>query len=162
MFAVSFDELYGALRPHQVTPEIIDAWLKTEKGWNGSRRGAIMTLKRVMKWAFENRRITVNPIQFVKVPPANRRERYLTPEERTQIFENYREGDPFRDVLFALEQTGCRPGEVSQVTAADVDLRTGVWELSEHKTAGKTGESRVIILTPVLVELTKRLMQKYP
>ncbi len=161
-FIVSFDELYGNLRPHQVTPEIIQAWLKTETGWKGCRRGAIMTMKRVMKWALENRKITTNPIQFMKVPPAKRRERYLTPEERKQIFDNYPEGDPFRDFLFALEQTGCRPGEVSQVTAADVDLRTGVWELSEHKTEGKTGESRVIILTPAMVELTKRLMEKYP
>jgi hypothetical protein len=44
-FIVSFDELYGSLRPHQVTPEVVHAWLKTEPGWKGSRRGAIMTVK---------------------------------------------------------------------------------------------------------------------
>jgi len=162
MFLVSFDELYGTLRPHQVTAEIVEAWLKTEKGWKGCRRGAIMTLKRALKWAFENRKITSHPLQYLKVPPARRRERYLTPEERKQIYDNYPEGDPFRDFLFGLEQTGCRPGEIAKVTAADVDLRTGAWELAEHKTEGKTGEKRIIILTPAMMELTQKLMQKYP
>jgi hypothetical protein len=34
-FLVSFDEVYGNLRPHQVTPDIVEAWLRTEKGWKG-------------------------------------------------------------------------------------------------------------------------------
>ena len=70
--------------------------------------------------------------------------------------------DCFRDFLFALEETGCRPGEVSAVTAADVDLRTGAWVLDEHKTAAKTNEVRVIILTPKMVELTRQLMARHP
>jgi hypothetical protein len=32
-YLVSFDAIYGTMRPHQVTPGIVDAWLKTEKGW---------------------------------------------------------------------------------------------------------------------------------
>jgi hypothetical protein len=68
---VSFDDLFGTLRPHQVTPDIIEAWLKTEKGWKACRRGAIMTIKCAMKWALDNKKITTNPIQGLKVPPAN-------------------------------------------------------------------------------------------
>jgi integrase len=97
----------------------------------------------------------------VKKPPARARERFLTPEERRKIFDNYGEKDSFRDFLFALEQTGCRPGEVSAVTAQHVDLRTGVWVLDAHKTRGKTGKPRVIILTPEMVEVTKRLMARH-
>jgi hypothetical protein len=48
------------------------------------------------------------------------------------------------------------------VTADDVDLRTGVWVLDEHKTEHATGEPRVVILTPAMVELTKRLMKLHP
>jgi integrase len=162
MFLVSFDDLYGTLRPAQVTQEIVDAWLHAEKGWNGSRRGAVVALKRAFNWAFENGKVASNPLKKVKKPPVKARERFLTLEERQKIFDNYPPGDCFRDFLFALEQTGCRPGEVSQVTADDVDLRTGVWVLKEHKTDGKTGESRVVILTPEMVELTKRLMKERP
>lgn len=161
-YLVSFDDLYGALRPHQVSGEIVDAWLNAHKGWKGSRRGAVIALKRAFNWAFDNDKITKNPLKAYKKPPAKARERFLTIEERKKIFDNYREGDCFRDFLFAMEATGCRPGEVSSVTAAHVELRTGVWDLSEHKTEGKTGEHRIIILTPEMLDLTERLMKDHP
>ena len=91
-----------------------------------------------------------------------RRERFLTREERQKIFDNYPEGDCFRDYLFALEHTGCRPGEVANVTAEQVDLRSGVWIFDKHKTGHKTGEPRIVILTPEMIALTKRLMNKHP
>ncbi len=162
LFLALFDDLYGALRPQQVTPEVVEAWLGANAGWKGSRRGAVVALKRAFAWALENKKITSNPLRGLKKPPARARERFLTPEERQRIFDGYPEGDCFRDYLLALEHTGCRPGEVSAVTARHVDLRTGVWVLDEHKTAGKTGEPRVVILTPPLIELTRRLMEKHP
>lgn len=161
-FLVNFDDLYGSLKPHQVTPQIVEAWLNANKGWKGCRRGAIIALKRAFNWAFENNKITRNPLKAVKKPPARARERFLTQEERQRIFDNYPEGDCFRDFLFAMENTGCRPGEVSMVTADHFELRTGVWVLDEHKTEGKTGEPRVIILTPAMVELTQRLIALRP
>jgi integrase len=161
-FLVSFDDLYGALRPHQVTPAIVEAWLKTEEGWKGSRRGAIIAIKGALNWAYENKKIVSHPLHGLKPPPVKCRERFLTPEERRRIFDSYPLGDPFRDFLFALDQTGCRPGEVANVTAADVDLRTGVWDLTEHKTRGKTGQKRPVILTPAMVQLTEKLMRAYP
>jgi integrase len=161
-FLIRFDELYGSLRPHEVTPAIVETWLNANQGWKGCRRGAVIALKRAFNWAAENKKITSNPLRAVKKPPARARERFLTAEERQQIFDNYPEGDCFRAFLFALEQTGCRPGEVSAVTAKHVELRTGVWVLDEHKTEGKTGEPRVIILTPAMVELSKRLIERHP
>jgi integrase len=119
-------------------------------------------VKRAFNWAADEGLIAANPVKKVKKPIMRRRERFITPEERRKIFDNYPEGDCFRDFLFALEHTGCRPGEVGAVTAEDVDLRTGVWVLDEHKTEEKTGEARVIILTPAMVEITKRLMTIRP
>lgn len=161
-FLVDFDAFYGSLKPHQLTPAIVEAWLDTHPGWKGCRRGAIIALKRAFNWADENDKIARNPLKGLKKPPARARERFLTQEERKAIFANYPEGDCFRDYLFALENTACRPGEVSMVTADDVDLRTGVWVLDEHKTEAKTGEPRVVILTPAMVEMTKRLMKARP
>ena len=48
------------------------------------------------------------------------------------------------------------------MTAAHVNLDLGVWVFKEHKTAKRTGKPRVIYLTPAMVELTRRLMEKYP
>lgn len=160
-FLVNFDDRYGSLKPHQVTGEIVTAWLNSNKRWKGARRGAVIALKRAFNWAYDNNKIAKNYLRTVKKPPAKARERFLTQEERQRIFDNYPEGDCFRDFLFALENTGCRPGEVASVTAKQVNLREGIWEFEEHKTE-HTGGNRIVILTPAMMELTKRLMKEHP
>jgi site-specific recombinase XerD len=159
-FLVTFDDLYGSLKPHQVTGEIVDAWLNAHPGWKGCRRGAVTALKRAFNWAADNNKITRNPLRGYKKPPARARERYLTVEERQKIFDRYPEGDCFRDFLFAMENTAGRPGEVAMVTAEHFEPRTAVWVLDEHKTEHATAEPRVVILTPAMVELTRRLITK--
>jgi site-specific recombinase XerD len=51
---------------------------------------------------------------------------------------------------------------VSAVVAAHIDLRNGLWVLDEHKTEHATGGPRVVILTPEMAALTRRLMQEHP
>ena len=77
-FLANFDDLCGSLKPHQVTPQIVEAWLNANKGWKGCRRGAIIALKRAFNWAFDNGKITKNPLKGVKKPPSRARERFLT------------------------------------------------------------------------------------
>jgi hypothetical protein len=36
---------------------------KTEKGWKGSRRGAIIAIKGALNWAYENKKIASNPLR---------------------------------------------------------------------------------------------------
>lgn len=69
---------------------------------------------------------------------------------------------PFRDFLFALRESGCRPGEVRKVTAANVDLDLGIWVIEHHKTRKKTGVPRIVYLTPGMVELCRRLVERWP
>lgn len=88
-------------------------------------------------------RLSPSPLKSLEVDPGNRRTRVLTADERTAILAAI--GDqPFRDFVSAMLETGCRPGEVSRVTAADVNLDLGVWVLEKHKTRKKTGKPRVI------------------
>lgn len=161
MFLANFDDLYGCLKPYQVTSEIVDKWLKANKGWKGCRRGAVIALKRAFNWAHGLGKVVKNPLKGYKKPPARSRDRYVTQEERQKIFDNYPEGDCFRDFLFAMENTAARPGEVTTVTAAQVDLRTNVWVFEEHKTEEATGEKRYVILTPAMQKLTIRLMKEH-
>lgn len=70
--------------------------------------------------------------------------------------------EPFREFVSAMQETGCRPSEVARVTAADVNLDAGLWVLKQHKTAKKTRRPRVVYLTPAMVELTRKLVGKYP
>lgn len=161
-FLEDFCAFAGKLRLSEVDAAHVAAWLDRHPDWKGTRRGATIAVKRTFNYAYAEGKIDTNPLRTVKKPPARARERFLTKEERQTIFDNYPEGDCFRDFLFALEQTGCRPGEVSMVTAEHVDLRNSLWVLDAHKTEHATGQPRVIILTPEMLALTRRLMAKHP
>ena len=43
-----------------------------------------------------------------------------------------------------------------------MNLERGVWVLPEHKTAKKTGQPRMVYLTPPMVALTKKLLARNP
>jgi integrase len=161
-FLEDFCGYTGKLRLSELDGAHIAAWLERHPDWKGCRRGAVAAVQRAFSYALTEGKIDSNPFRSVKKPPPRARERFVTREERQKIFDNYPEGDCFRDFLLALEHTGCRPGEVAAVTAANVDLRDGLWVLTEHKTEGKTGAARVVVLTPEVVELSKRLMALHP
>ncbi len=48
------------------------------------------------------------------------------------------------------------------VTAEHVNFDLGVWVLDEHKTESKDQKARVVVLTPAMVELTRRLVRLRP
>jgi len=58
-------------------------------------------------------------------------------------------------------ETGCRPSEVANVTARHVSQDWTMWILEEHKT-DRTGQARIVYLTPAMQELTRRLVALYP
>jgi integrase len=100
-------------------------------------------------------------VQGVKKPAKGRRDRILSTDEQEAILAAIKD-EAFREFVLALQETGCRPSEVSRVTAADVNLEAGLWVLKEHKTARKTRRPRVVYLTPAMVELTRKLMAEHP
>jgi integrase len=105
--------------------------------------------------------LRVNPLRSLKKPPPTRRDRVVTPEEWAELVAAVKDQE-FKDFLFALRETGCRPGEVRRVTADQVNLELGVWVLEHHKTRKKTGLPRVVYLTPGMIDLCKRLCERWP
>jgi integrase len=161
-FLQDFCDHLGKMPVADLKPFHVTRWLDRHPDWRSARRCAVVAAKRALNWAVDEGLIAASPVKKLRKPPVRSRERVLTAEERRQIFENYREDDPFRDFLLAMQETGARPGEITTVTGADVDFAAGVWVLRQHKTARKTGKPRVIILTPAMVELTARLAAKHP
>jgi integrase len=160
-FLQSFCKRHGRLPALQIKPFHITRWVDQHPTWKGAKRHAIVAVKRVYSWAEQEGLIASNPIKHVKKPPSNRRERVVSAAEKLQIMEAIKD-QAFRDFVFALQETGCRPGEVAAVTAADCNFELGIWILKQHKTVGKTGRPRIIYLTPAMVELSKRLAEKHP
>jgi integrase len=156
----SFCDRVGHLKAADLIPFHLSAWLDANK-WKAARRHATVIVKRAFAWCREQGLLSTNPFESVSVPKGGKRYRVLTDDERKQILAVTRDRN-FRDFLFAMRETGCRPGEVRKVTAADVDLEAGLWVLRKHKTAKKTGKPRIVYLTPAMVELCRRLIGANP
>ena len=160
-FLQDFCDVYGALFAKDLKPLHVTRWLDSHAGWKGGRRNAVVAVKRAFNWADAEGLLQPNPIKAVKKPAQGRRDRILTPEERTEILAAIKD-KPFREFVFAMMETGARPGEVRKVTAANVNLDLGVWVFKEHKTAKRTGKPRIIFLTPAMVDLSRRMVVERP
>jgi integrase len=160
-FLQDFCEMYGTLLGRDLKPLHVTRWLDAHPGWKGSRRNAVVAVKRAFNWADAEGLLQPNPIKAVKKPPQRHRDRILTPEERQEILAAIKDRH-FREFVFAMMETGARPGEVRKVTAAHVNLELGLWIFKEHKTAKRTGKPRIIYLNPAMIELTRKLVAMYP
>lgn len=157
----SFCDDYGHLQALKVKPIHVSRWLDANPGWKTSRRCAIVSIKRAYNWANDEGLLDANPVKRIRRPPNRRRERIPTDEERKQILAAIKD-EEFRQFVFAMQETGARPGEVRKVAAAHFSEEDGAWILGEHKTKKKTGKSRVIYLTPARIELTRKLKELWP
>jgi len=63
-------------------PLSFQKWLNEHKGWKGSRRNAIVAIRRLFNWAVKRKLITENPILCVEKPPKRSRNRIMSPLER--------------------------------------------------------------------------------
>ncbi len=160
-FLQDFCDMYGTLLRRELKPLHVTRWLDAHPRWKGSRRNAVIALKRAFNWADAEGVLQPNPIKAVKKPPQRHRDRVLTPDERKEILSAIKD-EAFRNFVFAMMETGARPGEVRRVTAAQVNLDLGIWFFKEHKTAKRTGKPRIIYLNEAMVELTRKLVAKYP
>ena len=154
-------EQIGTLPAADVKPYHVTCWLEAHPRWKNSRRNAVICVKRAFNWAFGEGLLKENPLRSLRKPPPARRDRVLTAEEWEQLFAAVLDQE-FKDFLTAMRETGCRPGEVRKVTAENVNLELGVWVLEHHKTRKKTGLPRVVYLTPTMVELCGRLVERWP
>jgi integrase len=126
--------------------------------WSASTtRSAIKTILACLNLAVKDGLITANPVKDVEKPAWERRENILTGEELGKLFSAAAE--PFKTLLTAMADSGCRPGEICSLQIEDCFPDASVW-LVANKTKNKTGvKKRPIYLTPELVALTKKLMK---
>ncbi len=155
-----FGGFRGGKRAERVEPQDLLDWFKHRGFGSGTRNRAVGAVNRVFTWGIKFKKIHQNPIQGMERPRKPRREIYVTQAQREEILACYKHTDPFRDFLFAMEQTGCRPGEIAGLTSEN--LAEGLWILRKHKTKNQTGKARIIYLSDAMVQLTQRLVAQVP
>jgi len=160
-FLQKFASKYGQLSLHELKPFHVTRWLSGHSWGNTTQNKAISILKRGLNWALEQGLITTNPLAKLKKPREDRRSRILEPREHSLIMSEVKD-EEFRQYLTALHETGARPGEITRITAADVDLERGVWILDKHKTWKHTGKPRIIYLNDAMQQLSRSLCEKFP
>jgi integrase len=162
MFLDAFAGACGTLPAGSVRKHHVEAWLGKHPTWGDSTQHMAKTrLIALFRWSVEQELLSVNPIAGIRKPPARSRGQdvVISPEPHARLMASA--FPALRNVLFALHQSGARPGEVVSVTAADFHAEQSVWVLRKHKTAAK-GKSRIVYLTPELVALCRELAQRYP
>jgi integrase len=158
----SFVDLHGAVPVRDLKRFHVTQWFEVHPRWNhGGRRCALTSLKRAFNWAVDEGYLAANPLRHVEKPPVGRRDRVLVADEHALIMNSVRD-EAFRTFLFAMKNTGCRPGEVAGVTAAQFDPAAGTWTFARHKTVRKTRKPRVVFLTAEMIDLCLRLAATQP
>ena len=160
-FLQDFCDRCGSVSISLLKPFHVTEWLDKHTWNQSSRRAAISCVKRAFNWATDEGRIPQNPVKKVQKPPVLRRNTILAQSEQKAVYDASK-GQCFKDFVFAMEETGCRPGEVARVTAAEVDIESGTWTFAKHKTVHKTGKPRVVYLTAPMIALCRELIAKYP
>ncbi len=145
------------LRQHHVT-----VWVSAHPTWGQvTERNAKTALLTCLNWAVQQGLISKNPLKGIPRPRNRSRGRSAVISDDLHERLMSAAHPAFKLVLFALRETGCRPGELCRVTAADFDPQGGKWVLSDHKTE-RFGKRRVIYLTPGMVELSRKLAELHP
>jgi integrase len=145
----------GKIKVSTLTKRHVREFLKPE--WAAStRRGHIKTIIACLNVAVRDELIEENPVKDIEKPAWERREIIPTGDELQQLLAA--SAEPFRTLLWAMIESGCRPQEICGLKVEDCFPDESIW-LVENKTKNQTGvRKRPIYLTPHLAELTRLLI----
>src|SRR5262249_44435422 len=119
-------------------------------------------LRHIFRWALSkqaSRRqfvLSMNPAVDVPRPADERaRERVYSDDELKAVWQACGQVGPVGDLFKLQLLTGARPGEVSEMEWAELELPRGVWTQPGEKT--KNGKVHVVPLAPAAVKILNRL-----
>lgn len=137
----------------ELKPFHVKDWVNSQDTWNATTRHyAAGTVKRAVKWAFDEGRITNHVLRGLKVEKGEARDHLVTHDEWNAIYNElrFKKNLRFRSFLFylmALRLTGCRPSEVTDLRIEHLQS-DHTWHLPKHKTRRKTRKPRVVVPCP--------------
>ena len=142
----------------EITPEVIEAWMASQKISKTTINIKLRTIRAMFNWGFQRESIDVNPfkngvIKQYKVPDSDP-EDYFTLQEIETILKTLKKTDEtmWRFVLLALE-TGGRLAELTALYGKDIDLKNA--RILFRGPTTKTGQRRYVPLRPLIIEEIK-------
>lgn len=97
-------------------------------------RDSIYKVQQVYSWAVEHDLLEINPLLGYRKPARRIRTRTITRTEFQAMLRACPRNAAFRRVLITLRLTGCRPGELRNLTWDMVDFEQRLWIIPDHKT----------------------------
>ncbi|GAA1997309.1 site-specific integrase [Microbacterium pumilum] len=125
---------FGDRRINTITSLDVEAWLadlevkvsaKTKEPLSAStRRGIVIALSKVFRYALKHRLINANPCAVIDKPTARREEPiFLTPAEVAAIMQHVGEREPvYALVVRFAAYSGVRPGELEALRIRDINF----------------------------------------
>lgn len=151
----------GERGPNEVRPSDVQAWAAQLKVADTTKAMSIRSVGAFFGWLVKDGVLDANPVGRVVKPKSRKRgaDEVVTAAEHAKLLAA---ASPlFAAVLRFLWATGCRPGEVSQVTAAAFDEATRTVRVASHKT-DRTGHARILFLDEETAALVADLCRRHP
>lgn len=154
-------------RPHGKVKSRLTKWE------DGTVRGFISSVQAMLNWALVSGLIEKNPCKGVKRPSGRTkaRERILTPQEFFAVLGALNRGRSanLRRLVIALENTGARPGELTNAKVSDWDDKLGAVvyygndkrrvDEHAHKSSFRD-KDRTIRFTGAALDMVRELVQR--
>jgi integrase len=124
------------------------------------RRHHAVSIKAMIRWGRNHSHLPANfdPYSGLSMPATGQKhllESALPTEQEIAALLEHADPD-LRDLIQFWRGTGCRTGEALKITPADFSPRARTVTLRDHKTSGKTGRLRVIVLDDAAFEVVQR------
>ncbi len=154
-FLTPFSQAHGKRPAESITVHEAEGFARKPEWSSTYQAGFLGTLVMAYRWAVRQTLIASSPVKGVRKPPKASRgtKAVITEAEHKKLLSVA--DDVFGSFLVVLWHTGARPGEVTSLTAEQVNAATdGVIPLANHKTAHK-GKARFLILTGEALAVVK-------
>ena len=106
----------------------------------------MVSVTRPFNWAAKLGYIAASPLKGLERPKAERRQEFVTPADFAVLMARYADGDPFRDWLEFLWETGARPQEARHIERRHLNAPLRRFDIPPEEAKGKA-RWRVIRLT---------------
>lgn len=144
-----------------VTPDHVRKWLSRLEVGSTSRAIMLASLSAFFGWCVKEDRMVTNPVRKVTRPRTTSRSAaaLISEENHQKLLAGA--SPEFREVLLILHATGCRPGEVLQITAESFHPEARAVVMQVHKT-DRTEKPRVVFVTPEIAALITDKIKLHP